>query len=133
MIPPKPLPSARSEPTIKRAVVFIDGQNLFNSAKSAFGYSFPNFDPVRLSERICVDNGWTCSQIRFYTGMPVAAEDPPRHAFWTNKLVVARRQGVHVFTRPIRYRDKITYWPHNVRVRLPDGTESPTAPGFAHS
>ena len=33
-----------SEPAIKRAVAFVDGQNLFYAAKIAFGYSFPNYD-----------------------------------------------------------------------------------------
>jgi len=118
-------PSPRPEPVVKRTVVFIDGQNLFNAAKSAFGYRYPNYDPVALADRICAANGWTRTQIRFYTGMPGAAEDPGRHRFWTNKLVVLRRSGVHVYTRPIRYRDKVTTWPSTVRIRLPDGTELP--------
>jgi uncharacterized LabA/DUF88 family protein len=103
--------------------VFIDGQNLFNAAKAAFGYAFPNCDPVALADAVCAAHGWTRTQIRFYTGMPGAVEDPGRHRFWTNKLVVLRRVGVHVYARPIRYRDKITHWPGTVRIRLPDGTE----------
>jgi uncharacterized LabA/DUF88 family protein len=117
--------TAPAEPAIKRVIVFIDGQNLFNAAKTAFGYTYPNYDPVLLADRICADKGWTRSQIRFYTGMPGAAEDPGRHRFWTNKLVVLRRQGVEVFARPIRYRDKVTHWPQNVRICLPDGTTLP--------
>lgn len=35
-----------TEPTIKRAVVFVDGQNLFYAARNAFGYTFPNYDAV---------------------------------------------------------------------------------------
>jgi hypothetical protein len=31
-----------------RAVVFIDGQNLFRSAKEAFGHTYPNYDPMSL-------------------------------------------------------------------------------------
>ena len=65
----------RPEPAVKRTIVFIDGQNLFNAAKAAFGYSYPNYDPVLLADRVCADNGWTRTQIRFYTGMPGAAED----------------------------------------------------------
>ncbi|HJT76563.1 MAG TPA: NYN domain-containing protein [Gemmataceae bacterium] len=107
-------------------MVFVDGQNLFNAAKAAFGYPYPNYDPVALADRVCAANGWTRSQIRFYTGMPGAAEDPRRHRFWTNKLVVLRRQGVHVFTRPIRYRDKVTHWPLNVRICPPGGPELPS-------
>src|SRR6185312_14044746 len=31
------------EPAIKRAVAFIDGQNLFHHARQAFGYHYPNY------------------------------------------------------------------------------------------
>jgi uncharacterized LabA/DUF88 family protein len=120
-----PRSPARVEPAVKRTVVFIDGQNLFNAAKAAFGYTYPNYDPVALADKVCANNGWTRIGIRFYTGMPGAAEDPGRHRFWTNKLLVLRRQGVHVYTRPLRYRDKITHWPGTVRILLPDGTELP--------
>ena len=37
-----------TEPTTKRAVAFVDGQNLYRSAKTAFGYHYPNYD-VRLA------------------------------------------------------------------------------------
>jgi hypothetical protein len=30
------------EPTVKRAVAFIDGQNLFHAVREAFGYTYPN-------------------------------------------------------------------------------------------
>ena len=36
------------EPAIKRAIAFVDGQNLFYAAKEAFGYSYPNYDPDSL-------------------------------------------------------------------------------------
>lgn len=32
---------------MKRAVVFVDGQNLFHSAKNCFGYTYPNYDRSR--------------------------------------------------------------------------------------
>ena len=50
-----PMPS---EPTLKRAVVFVDGQNLFYAGRSAFGYSYPNYDPLALSKAVCVQQGW---------------------------------------------------------------------------
>ena len=56
------------EPTTKRAVSFIDGQNLFRHAKDAFGH-----------------------------------------------LVAMRRSGVHVTSRPLRYRRET--------VSLPDGSD----------
>lgn len=43
------------EPSTKRAVAFFDGQNLFNHAKAAFGYDYPNYDPTKLFNAICVD------------------------------------------------------------------------------
>ncbi|MEO3434253.1 NYN domain-containing protein [Inquilinus sp. CAU 1745] len=36
-----------------RAVAFFDGQNLFHSAKAAFGYTYPNYDPSLLAQTIC--------------------------------------------------------------------------------
>ena len=37
------------EPPAKRAVAFIDAQNLFHAAKEAFGYRHPNFDALKLA------------------------------------------------------------------------------------
>lgn len=103
------------EPAIIRAVSFFDGQNLFHSAKQAFGYTWPNFDPVALTESICAGNGWNVSGVRFYTGVPDAADKPFWNHFWTAKGAQMGRDNVHVFTRPLRYRNK--------RVSLPDGSE----------
>jgi hypothetical protein len=36
------------EPADKRTVAFFDGQNLFHAARAAFGYTFPNYDPITL-------------------------------------------------------------------------------------
>ena len=37
------------EPAVKRAIVFIDGQNLFHAVKEAFGYRWPNYDVGKLA------------------------------------------------------------------------------------
>lgn len=103
------------EPQVKRAVAFVDGQNLYHGAKAAFGYSWPNYDVLKLSERICAIQGWQLAEVRFYTGVPDSQDNRYWHAFWGNKLSMMGRQGIHVFSRPLRYRNK--------RVRLPDGTE----------
>jgi len=39
------------EPSVKRTVAFVDGQNLFFAAKKAFGHRFPNYDPRPLLTR----------------------------------------------------------------------------------
>ncbi len=58
------------EPKKKKAVVFIDGQNLFYAAKEAFGCYYPNYNIKLLSKKICSSQGWDIEAIRFYTGVP---------------------------------------------------------------
>jgi hypothetical protein len=47
-----------AEPGVKRAIAFFDGQNLFYAAKYAFGYSWPNYDPLKLAQAVCRAQGW---------------------------------------------------------------------------
>ncbi|MDE2823271.1 MAG: hypothetical protein OXK79_07175 [Chloroflexota bacterium] len=35
---------------MKRAVTFVDGQNLFHSAREAFGYTYPNYNVSALAK-----------------------------------------------------------------------------------
>lgn len=102
------------EPSTKRCVSFIDGQNLFFSARDAFGYTHPNYNVKALAEEIATANQWQSVQVRFYTGIPDHSDSTKWHSFWTKKLLAMSRQGVHVFSRPLRYRNK--------RIELPDGT-----------
>src|ERR1035437_4937728 len=103
------------EPTVKRAVAFFDGQNLFHCAKDAFGYRWANYDPVKLAQSICSQNSWNLNQTRFYTGIHTLQGDAYLHGFWKNKLMVLGRQpNIHIFSRPLRYRQKT--------VELPDGS-----------
>lgn len=104
-----------TEPTIKRCLAFVDGQNLFHAAKNAFGYTYPNFDVRRLADAVCVSQGWVLQGARFYTGVPDQSDSPFWHGFWEKKLAAMGRSGVTVFSRSLRYRNRI--------VRLPDGTE----------
>lgn len=103
------------EPAVKRAVGFIDGQNLFHSARESFGYTYPNYDVCALAGRLCDAKGWRLGGVRFYTGVPDKSDDVFWNHFWVGKLAVLGRQDVHVYSRPLRYRNK--------RIRLPDGTE----------
>ncbi len=103
------------EPAVKRTVAFIDGQNLFHSVRESFGYTYPNFDVLALAKAICASQDWELVQVRFYTGIPDPSDDEFWNQFWVAKLRVMSWQGVRVFSRPLRYRNR--------RVRLPDGTE----------
>jgi uncharacterized LabA/DUF88 family protein len=102
-----------TEPDIKRTVAFIDGQNLFYAARNAFGHTYPNYDVSALATAICQKQNWKLAQVRFYTGIPDVTDDASWNHFWTAKLAQMGRQGVHVFSRALRYR--------NQTVRLPDG------------
>ena len=66
----------RPEPRVKRALSFIDGQNLYRHAKSAFGHHHPNYDPIKLSEAVCAASGWTSCGARFYTGNSGGRSEP---------------------------------------------------------
>ncbi len=102
-----------TEPAIKRALVFVDGQNLFHAASEAFGYSYPNYEVRRLAETLCQQQRWSLAGIRFYTGVPDANDNAFWHHFWEAKLLCMTRQGVQVFSRPLRYRHQT--------FTLPDG------------
>ena len=103
------------EPVNKRAIAFFDGQNLFNSAKRAFGSNYPDYDPVALAKCVCQAQEWQLQQVRFYTGIPDAGRDLGRHTFWANKLAAIGRQGGYTFSRKLRYVSQT--------VKLADGTE----------
>ena len=108
-----------SEPDTKRAIVFFDGQNLYHGAKEAFGYTYPNYDPAKLAQAICDQEGWQLAQVRFYTGVHTPEGDDYWHRFWGKKLAAMGRKGINVFRRELRYQ--------NTAVQLPDGTEGTTA------
>jgi len=96
-------------------VAFVDGQNLFHAAREAFGHTYPNYDVQRLAQSISTTQGWQLQQTRFYTGVPDPADERFGHEFWAAKLLSLTRQGVWVFSRRLRYRNR--------RVRLPDGSD----------
>ena len=103
------------EPKVKRAIAFVDGQNLFYAVKSAFGFSYPNYDVLKLCRLICAERGWELLRTNFYTGIPEFSDDPKWNQFWQNKLAMMGYQGIRTFSRHLRYR--------NQTIKLPDGTE----------
>jgi uncharacterized LabA/DUF88 family protein len=105
-----------AEPTTKRTLAFIDGQNLFYAVKYAFGYTYPNYDLPALAQAICRLRGWTLEGVRFYTGIPSAQDDRWWNHFWTAKLAVMGTRGVVPYSRRLKYR--------NQTVRLPDGSST---------
>ena len=102
------------EPTQKRCVAFVDGQNLFFAVKDAFGYAYPNYAFPALAAEICTARSWDLAQTRFYTGIPDAVDNVRWNRFWSAKLLQMSRDGVHTYSRPLRYRNKT--------FKLPDGS-----------
>ncbi len=100
-----------AEPAAKRATAFVDGQNLFYAAKSAFGYPWPNYDPLKLARAICVRQGWHLAQVHFYTGLPSAQDNAFWNHFWAAKLAQMGRVGVHTFWRHLKYRNHVIHLP----------------------
>lgn len=88
-----------------------------------FGYAYPNFDILKLSDALCRRHGWELEQARFYTGVPDAADDPFWHGFWLNKLAMMGRRNIHVFKRPLRYRRKTIVLPDGAKQTVRVGEE----------
>jgi uncharacterized LabA/DUF88 family protein len=88
----------------KKTYVFIDGQNFYLSARTAFGLKYPNFDTKKVADLISRKaTGEDAGKITFYTGMPVHKFSPMWHDFWTNKISAMESEGVDAFTRQLRY------------------------------
>ena len=94
------------EPSIKRAVAFIDGQNLYHHARAAFNCTHPNYDVMALAKAICDAQGWYLKRVNFYTGVPEPTDDAYWHKFWSKKLLSITRGGSKIFSRRLRCREK---------------------------
>ncbi len=94
------------EPPVKRTFIFIDGQNLFYAVKQAFGYSYPNYDPLLLAQLVSRQQGWQLAETHFYTGLPEAKDSAFWNQFWTAKLAVMGTRGIRTFTRHLKYRNQ---------------------------
>lgn len=88
------------------AMAFIDGQNLYQHAKDAFGHHHPNYDPAKLHQAVCAEHGWTPTLVRFYTGIPDTNRDPMWGGYWNSRILALKRSRVHVTTRKLRYREE---------------------------
>lgn len=86
----------------RKALVLIDGQNLFHSARREFAYTAPNFDALKIARLVCNRTNSDPHQTRFYSGVPAADVDPWWHAFWANKCCQMERSGIITVTRPLR-------------------------------
>lgn len=93
-----------------RAIVFIDGQNLFHLAKSAWTtqdpeaskpYQWPSYDVEKVAEALTGKlPNHRLVEIRFYTGVPNPRSGHRQrlwYEFWNNKLRNLSPRGVYVY------------------------------------
>ena len=93
-----------------RAIVFVDGQNLFHLARRAWSdsdseassrYAWPSYDVEKLANAVVSRApGRSLAGIRFYTGVPnpaLGARQKLWHGFWSNKIRSLKNNGVYVY------------------------------------
>ena len=93
---------------------FLTGRTSTTPRREAFGYNYPNFDPLLLAGQVCRDRQWQLERVCFYTGVPDASDEPFWNHFWTANLSALGYRGVRIFSRSLRYRKRA--------IILPDGS-----------
>ena len=95
------------------SMAFFDVQNLFRHAKDAFhvmdgdNYHHPNFDPIKLHQKVAEAFGLTPNLTRFYTGVPPETENQMWARYWNNRVIALKRSRVSVTTRKLRYHTEV--------------------------
>jgi hypothetical protein len=98
----------------QRLMVFIDYQNVYKGARSAFSVGPPDqrphvFGQVRpLAVAAAVRAGRTVEQVSVYRGMPSSKHDPKGFGACERQVAAWRAKNINVVTRPLNYRE-----PHN--------------------
>src|SRR6476619_7188324 len=75
-----------------RTVLFIDYQNMYRSAREAFGWEsegghFGNFRPYGLGRQMVRESGRTLSQVRVYTGIHTPQRNPNQHGQMQRRMM----------------------------------------------
>lgn len=104
----------------KRLGVFIDYQNVYRRARSAFGqpgdaHTVGQADPRKIADLLAARTTPAAALefVRIYRGLPDGRRDPKGNAACTRQVTAwSKLQQVEVFTRPLRY-------PHNYPAEKP--------------
>ncbi|WP_165927451.1 MULTISPECIES: NYN domain-containing protein [Burkholderia] len=86
-------------------MAFFDVQNLYRHAKDAYGdgYHHPNFDPLKLHQKVAAHFSFVPNLTRFYTGVPIQSESELWSGYWNNRVLALKRAKVMVETRKLKY------------------------------
>lgn len=103
------------QPSVPRAISFVDGQNLHKASKYLWGYTKVNYDPKKLSEHVCSSKNWQLIETRLYTGIPryihpATGKEDTRRVFWDNKIKSMKNNGIVVYTRELQYARENGVW-----------------------
>lgn len=90
-----------------KTVAFVDGQNLFHTARESFGYVHPNYDVKALAEALCRLKGRRLIQTRFYTGITDLRDNAFWHHFWSANWIPIDRKLYESCLDPRDYRKTI--------------------------
>jgi uncharacterized LabA/DUF88 family protein len=98
----------------RRTVVFIDYQNMYRSARDAFGWSseaghFGNFRPYGLGRQMVREPDRMLTEVRVYTGIHTPVGNAVQNAMMQRRMsawVAEQPDKIQVFPRPLRYSPK---------------------------
>lgn len=82
----------------QRAALFLDYQNMYRSAREAFGLaSAPaqhgNLSPLALGTVVAQQAGVDLSEVRVYTGIPTPHKSPTLHAMMQRRIAAWKRSS----------------------------------------
>jgi uncharacterized LabA/DUF88 family protein len=95
----------------QRAVVFVDYQNVYRSARDAYGLNgedslLGNVRPYSLGRQMMRDGSCILEQVRVYTGIHTPQRRTKLHAMMQRRIsawIAASPEKVNVFPRPLSY------------------------------
>lgn len=105
-----PSPSEVEQDRAQRTIVFVDYQNVYRSARDAFGLHaenarLGNVRPYALGRQMMRDGG-QLEQVRVYTGVHTPQRGAKLHAMMQRRIsawITAMPDKVEVFPRPLSY------------------------------
>lgn len=93
----------------RRVVVFLDWQNVYKGARSAFHYNrgpvqLGNVHPMLLGQRLAQARpGRELAEVRVYRGQPDSTRDPKSYGANRRQQAAWERAGAKVIQRSLRY------------------------------
>ncbi|MFC1707331.1 hypothetical protein ACFL59_11040, partial [Planctomycetota bacterium] len=86
-----------------RTIVFIDAQNMYHGARTAFGNTLDppylgQFSPLKLARLVCERSAGetVLRETRIYTGRPSGSKDPKTYAAHRRQCAAWAKDGVVV-------------------------------------